>query len=66
VRIKEAKSLLRESSWPGYSQDEQQAIGVLICDIHDMLHRLDVQMTWTDYLETIDKMGVKDGGEESC
>ena len=66
VDSQEAKTLLRESPWAGYHPDEQQAMGVLLCDIHEMLERLDTQMQCTDYLETIDKMGVVDGGEESC
>ena len=33
----EARALLRASEWPGYGQDEQHALGVLVCDIHEML-----------------------------
>lgn len=36
----EARALLRSSPWPGYSQDEQQAQAILICDIHEWLERL--------------------------
>ena len=40
----EARALLRSSPWVGYHQDERQAIGILVADIHEMIEEIDAQM----------------------
>lgn len=53
----EARLLLRTSAWPGYHQLENEAMGVLLADIHEILERIGEQMQHADYLETATKLG---------
>lgn len=52
----EARLLLRTSAWPGYHQLENEAVGVLLADIHEILERMEEHIQHADHLKTADNL----------
>ena len=48
----QAKALLRDLS----TEKARHARDMLLCEIHEMLERIDTQMKHTDYLETVGEL----------